>query len=509
MKIHSLKGSSYIQHAGLVVAALVAGAMLAMDPASVQAQELPPIVQAVPQQAIQPYDCPPEALNEQKEKQAKLAKQVAGAYKPVFFDNDFSYICDADYFGYHLGDNLKKRALPGGGSYDIGGQFRLRGQFEQNMRGLGLTGVDDQFLLNRTRVFGDFRFSPDIRVYAEMLDANSSFEDFGPRPIEVNRTEVQNLFVDARLIDNSTYGKVTARVGRQELLLGSQRTVSPLDWANTRRTFEGARLMWKQGDMLTNAFWTNPVRIDDSSFDSPDRDQEFMGIHRAYTGYENQTIETYTYRYLNGRGNNNYKYNTTGIRWEGSRGNLLWDAEAAYQFGDNTDGTDHNAGMATFGLGRKIAHPWKPTLWAFYDYASGDDATGAGNGFDHLFPLAHGYNGFMDLFGRRNLEDVNLRLTMQPTNRLKLIAWYHYMFLETKSDTPYSIAMTPFNAANAPGSADLGHEIDFVASYSLTPRSNLLLGYSHFFSGDYYDSTPGVPFNGDASFFYSQFTVNF
>ena len=445
---------------------------------------------------------------EQKKKLAELKKKAASAHKPVFFNNDFSYLCDDSYQDCLIGDGIKKRSLPGGGTFDIGGQNRVRYHAERNMRGLGLTGVDDKFLLRRTRVYGDFRFSPDIRVYAEMLDADSNNEDFGPRPIEVNRFEMQNLFVDARLLANGD-NSLTARVGRQELLFGAQRQVSPLDWANTRRTFEGARLMLKQKDRTIDAFWTNPMRLDDNSLDSPDRDQEFMGLYSSYTGVKNQTVDTYFLRFLNGRDANDFQYNTVGARWQGSKSDFLWDVEGAYQFGDNTDGSTHVGGMATLGLGRKLKGCWKPTLWAYYDWASGDDATGAGNGYHHNFPLAHKYNGFMDLFGRRNLEDVNLQLSLQPTERLKLLTWYHYLFLETQTDVPYSVVMSPFNGGNLPGSADLGHEIDFVASYTVNARQNLVLGYSHFFSGDYYDTTPGVPFNGDADFFYSQYTVNF
>ncbi|MEZ6093422.1 MAG: alginate export family protein [Pirellulaceae bacterium] len=451
-----------------------------------------------------------ESENKEAEKrQAGLKKKAASAHKPLFFNNDFSYLCDDAYHGCLMGDGLKKRCLPRGGWYDIGGQYRTRYHAEQNLRGLGLTGVDDKFLLHRTRIYGDFHLSQDIRVYAEMLDAESNYENFGPRPIEVNRTEMQNLFVDARLLSNGN-NSLTARVGRQELLFGAQRAVSPLDWANTRRTFEGARLMYETKDRKVDAFWTNPVRIDDHSFDSPDRDQEFMGLYSSYTGRKNQTVDTYFLRLLNGRGANDFQYNTIGSRWQGSQGDFLWDFEGAYQFGDNTDGSSHVAGMATFGIGRKLSNRcWKPVLWAYYDWASGDDATGAGNGFHHNFPLAHKYNGFMDLFGRRNIEDVNLQLSMQPSEKLKLLVWYHYFFLETQTDTPYSVVMTPFNGGNLPGSADLGHEIDFVASYKINQRQDIVLGYSHFFSGDYYDTTPGVPFNGDADFFYTQWTVNF
>jgi hypothetical protein len=146
---------------------------------------------------------------------------------------------------------------------------------------------------------------------------------------------------------------------------------------------------------------------------------------------------------------------------------------------------------------------------AYYDWANGTDDRGAGNGFNQLFPLAHKYLGFMDLFGRSNIESPNVQLTMQPHEKLKVLVWYYYFFLQNGNDAPYSVVMSPFNPANAPASRDLGHEIDLLFTYSLTPRIELLFGYSHFFAGDYYKLTPGVPYDGDADFFYTHFLVNF
>lgn len=74
---------------------------------------------------------------------------------------------------------------------------------------------------------------------------------------------------------------------------------------------------------------------------------------------------------------------------------------------------------------------------------------------------------------------------------------------------PYNVNMTPF-VATAGGSNDLGQELDLIAAYKLTPRSNVLLGYSHFFAGDFYSTNPTpAPFSGDADFYYVQFTQNF
>ena len=81
-------------------------------------------------------------------------------------------------------------------------------------------------------------------------------------------------------------------------------------------------------------------------------------------------------------------------------------------------------------------------------------------------------------------------------------------FLQNANDTPYNVNMTPFNAGNAPASRDLGHEIDITATYSINPRMDILIGYSHFFAGQYYANTPpGFPSNAD--FFYLQYQWNF
>jgi hypothetical protein len=446
---------------------------------------------------------------EQRKQQEELDKKIATAHKPVFFNNDFSYINDPNYCGFWLGDRFKRRCLPGGGWYDLGGESRFRYHGERNHRGLGLTGVDDDFLLRRNRLYGDFHISRNFRLFGEMIDAISYYENFTPRGIEENRFDMLNLFIDANLLTDGT-DSLVLRTGRQELLFGAQRVISPLDWANTRRTFEGVNLMRKSKDYTIDAFWTNPVRVVPDSFDSPDRDQEFMGVYSSYLAVKDQTFDLYVLRYLNGRGVNDFKINTFGSRWQGSQDSFLWDFEGAYQSGDNTDGSSHSAGSLTFGLGRKMGDTgWKPTLWAYYDWASGDDVRGAGNGYNHLFPLAHRYNGFMDLFGRRNLEDVNLLLTMQPSKKLNLQMWYHYLFLENVNDTPYSVVMTPFNPGNAPGSADLGQEIDFLATYNVTLRQQAQLGYSHFFAGDYYATTPGVPYDGNAAFYYAQWQVSY
>jgi hypothetical protein len=439
-----------------------------------------------------------------KKKCEALAKAVAGSHKLLFYDNDFGYVLDPCYCDWWPGDHFKRRAIGDCLMVDVGGQYRMRYHNEQNFRGLGLTGRDDDFLLYRTRLFTNVEIGQDLRFYAEMIDAVSTYEKFPPRPIEENRTDVLNFFLDGTLWKDGS-AKLMGRAGRQELSYGAQRLVSPLDWSDTRRTFDGGKLLWQGRDWNVDGFWVRPTVHDVTAFDKSNLDEQFYGLYSNYKGFENETVELYWLAYENNLAP--FRYQTLGGRHASTYGQWLTEVEGGYQFGDNRDGSDHNAGFVTGGVGRKWDGGWKPQLWVYYDWASGTDDLGASNGFNHLFPLAHYFLGFMDLYGRQNIETPNVRLTLQPTERLQLLMWYYYFFLENKNDGPYSVAMTPY-ALVAPDSADLGHELDFTASYTINARTNLLLGYSHFFSGAYYN-TPGLPFDGDADFYYTQLTFNF
>ena len=445
-----------------------------------------------------------------KEKKEAATAKMKSAYSALFFNNDFSYLNDPCYDGPEfLGDSLKGLA---GGKLDLGGEARVRYHSENNHRGLGLTGRDDEFWLTRLRFFSNYRVNDYFRIYGEYLYADSGGEFFNNRPIEENRGEIQNLFLDTSLTEN-----LSLRVGRQELLLGNQRLISPLDWANTRRTFQGARGTYKGDDWTVDGFFVNPVNrnaANESKIDDANEDVDFYGVYASTSKFDIGTIDAY---YL-GLSNDiaNFDYHTIGGRVAGkSESGLLYEVEGGVQFGSNSPGFgNHSAGFFTGGLGRQVnvAKNWKPTVWAWYDWASGGDdvpAARGDNGFDHLFPLGHKYNGFMDLFGRRNLNDVNFQFIAPILGpKVKMILWYHHFFLD-QATTPYGLTLAPYNAGNAAGDRELGQEIDILFNINLNPRNNVLLGYSHFNSGDYFKTTPGVLSDADADFFYFQYQTRF
>jgi len=431
----------------------------------------------------------------------------AKSHKGLFYANDFSYLKDPCYKGSCLGDALKLMPVAGGdwGTLDIGGQLRFRYHGETGLGrevGAPMARFQDSntdFLLSRFRLYANWKVNDRIRVYAEGIHADviDGGNEFIPRGIDRNRGDFLNLFIDLKLTDH-----LTARVGRQELLYGAQRTVSPLDWANTRRTFEGARLLYKNGDWANDTFWTGFVPVDFDDFDEANYNRRFYGNYTTYSGFENATVDAYYLGFDNQ--NANFSLHTLGLRLNGSVENWLWEFEGGPQFGRQSGlGQDHNAGFATAGIGRKMQKlPGGATIWFYYDYASGGtEAAGDFNQYNQLFPLAHKYLGFIDGVARSNIESPNILLTMKPGKKWNLLMWY-YHFIANDSGSVVPVVAGNQQNENL-NSSDLGDELDVVLKYGICPRSNILFGWSHFWAGNRIIGT------NDADFVYGQYTLNF
>lgn len=409
----------------------------------------------------------------------------AKSHKPLFYDNNFEYLNDSGQSPCCLGDVLKQLDVGCCGKLDLGGQYRMRYHHEVGMKGAErFLDTTDDFLLNRLRLYTNYAYGDWTRLYVEGIFADSSGQDFPTRPIDTNYGDLLNAFVDVKLLENSTL-----RIGRQELLYGAQRTVSPLDWANTRRTFEGVKLMLTQDDWVVDVFWTNFVPVIDTEFDEADYAQRFYGVYATYS-CDQDIFELYYLGYDNQ--DSLFSLHTFGSRIYANRGNWLYELEGAWQGGDAAGvGRRQDDGFITVGIGRPLKSlSWDPVLWLYLDYASSD--------YNQLFPLAHKYLGFIDAVQRTNIKSVNALFTAKPTDKLSLLLWF-YVFQSNDDGPVPSIGGTPSQNA----SRNLGQELDLILGYKIRPRSDILFGYSHFWRGSKINNPH------DADFFYTQWTVNF
>jgi hypothetical protein len=413
---------------------------------------------------------------------------------PSFFDADFRYVDAPGYQPTWL-EQLHRIHIGDDWMVGTGGSAWWRHMREYNSR---LTGANNQYDQLRARVFGDVWYKDRFRVYAEFITAHTFSEDLAPLKIDRNRADLLNLFVDVK-VGEIDCRPVYVRAGRQELLLGSQRLISPLEWANTRRTFEGVRAFWQGEKLDVDLFWVQPVIIDNTRFDYADHNQNFAGAFVTYRPEKKEAIDLY-YLYLDNHNTTAVKgivtapttVHTLGSRYSGNRDGFLWDAEGMLQLGDRGS-SQTRAGAVTAGLGKNFANlPMNPTVWAYYDWASGDGNPNAGsyNTFNQLFPFGHYYLGFIDLVGRQNVRDWNFHLYLNPAKWVTFNAQYHFLSLDRANDALYGASGAPLRVSPT-GSAGgtIGQELDLIVNFHLTRNTDVLLGYSRLNAGNFINNT--------------------
>ncbi|WP_149496563.1 alginate export family protein [Roseiconus lacunae] len=425
-----------------------------------------------------------------------------------FFDADWRYVESVPAQERTVVERLKRLRFPDCFLLSTGGEFWTRYAHEHNSR---LTDTTNEFTIGHIRQYLDFAYGDSLRVYGEYVWADSWGEDLPSVPPDVDRGDILDLFVDVNL--GELAGKpVYVRGGRQELLFGSQRLVTPLPWANKRHSFDGFRV-FRQGTKVDfDAFWTKYVPPRATEFDSADDNQTFAGLWGTHRPKKGEFRDLYYLFFDNknestslGINRSPFQTHTVGSRWAGSNEGLLWDFEGAFQFGQQNQG-DLTAAMATLGLGKNFGNcVASPTFWIYYDYASGDDdpTSSTSHTFQQQFPFGHYYLGWMDLVGRQNIHDLNAHLYLYPSNWITTWVQYHRFYLAEERDALYNAGGVPYRR-DVTGSSgnDVGDEIDLVINFHLTKYSDLLVSYNKLFGGRFLESTAGANQSADAESLY-------
>lgn len=442
------------------------------------------------------------ALGNYREKPPRFPYAPFALMQPPFYDADFRYLDDPKNTQHDLFDPLHRVHLGNDFLFGTGGETRVRYMHELDSR---LSGKDNDYELFRTRVFGDLWRQDQFRVYVEFISAQSIDPGLPPLAIDRNYADFLNLFVDLK-IANIDDKPIYVRGGRQQVLFGSQRSITSSDWANTRGPyFDGLRVFRRGEKFDADVFWLQPVKIDVTKVDSHDNNQNFAGAWFTYRPEKGASVDLY-YLLLD---NTNqvttavgaaafplktapYNVHTLGTRYTGDKNNFLWDVEAMLQFGQRGD-SDTLAGASTVGGGYHFKDvPMNPTFWVYYDYASGDRSPNANdyNTFNQLFPLGHYYFGFLDIVGRQNIHDLNLHAYLYPAKWIAFSAQFHHLRLDSARDALYNAGGAPIRISpTGTAGKDVGNELDLLVNFHLGPHSDVLAGWSKLWAGDFIGNT--------------------
>ena len=436
-------------------------------------------------------------------------------YLNLRYDEDFSYLGGPDgSYVKDSWDSIKWIPLSDDWHLTLGGQARLRFESETDKSfGSGTGPSQDAFLLQRYFIHADLKHAVGPRFFLQGKFAHGNFRDKGGLADLEDHADFHQAFADIHMAITAT--PLTFRLGRQELQYGVQRLISPLDWGNLRRTFDGIKVFTDLEDWRLDAFAVRPVLNDRRSLDDEDENIDFYGLYSTWKGTQILSADFYflllknnnLVANSNGRTGRRTLY-TIGNRLWGKRGNWDYETEEAAQFGTFA-GDRVRAWMATAGGGYTFADAtWKPRIGLLYDYASGDrnPADGTHSTFNQHFPLGHAWFGYLDRVGRSNIHDIKAQLKVKPSGKLTAWADFHTFFADQDRDALYSAGGSKLRTPSGGGSHKFGHELDLTMKYAIDKHTATIVGWAHFWPGGFIERTGS---SDSADLFYAQIEYKF
>jgi len=409
-----------------------------------------------------------------------------------------------------------RQILPG---LTMGSQLRLRTESRRNATfDAANPGNDEDYLLSRFRFDLTWRPSDWVTGSVELQDARIHGEQ------AISETRTPNIFADqldfhqAYLdVQSPAAGpvRVSLRIGRQKLVYGSQRMVSPLEWVNTARVFDGARIrVGTEVGRRLDAFATRLVPVAPTGLNdhAPTASRMFNSqLHGVY--YSDAallscgTVEGYWLLRRTARVDD--AVHTVGTRIASRYGLWAFDGELAAQTG-RYGGFDHRAALFHVGGSYTTGLPGSLKLGAAFNLGSGDDdpTDGVHGTFDQLYPLGHAYYGYMDLFALQNLRNAEVTVEATLPRRATLrVALQDFVLLSPGADAWYNVGgAIVHHAGDASISSHVGNELDITVRLAVGPVG-LEVGYGRFFGGAYLrDASFALD---TADFFYLQTMVGF
>jgi hypothetical protein len=451
----------------------------------------------------------------------KVPEKTAPPYQLLRQDEDWSIMAKEKMEeGRDLFDPIKYVPLNADGDIWVSFGGQLRGRIEAwnhfNFGAPEMVDDSDVFLLTRFLFHGDLHLGEYVRLFAQGKSSSSTGRDLvgGRRITDADELDLQNGFVDINLSLFHT-GRFTLRVGRQEMIFGKQRLVGPLDWANTRRTFDGASGIFGLKDWKITGFWTQPVVVLRYDFNEKDSNTDFFGIYAnnkallARVGVDLYWLGLRKDFAVFNRTAGPESRHTLGSRIYGKISDTGIDCEfeGAYQFGEVGE-ADIRAFMVTWDVGYSFRSPhYAPRIYLGFDYASGDNRAGDNKvgTFNQLFPTGHAYLGYIDTVGRQNIIDLRTGGAFKPHEKLAAALELHYFWRADSSDALYNAGGAVVRPGAAGSSRKIGAEIDLTFKYQFDRHTLIQSGYSRFFAGDFIKES-GPSEDIDFGYLLAQFT---
>jgi hypothetical protein len=365
--------------------------------------------------------------------------------------------------------------------FKFSGRLRERSEFDTKAFTIGQTS--DAYHYLQTRFRADVTLNPNVLVRLELQDARQYGQKGTPQNTGAPALDLRQGFVEVK---NLADGMLGFRLGRQELIYGSQRLIGISDWPNFGQTYDAGLLRATFGEVTADVFGAAIQRNANPTL-GYNRDVFITGLWATWKPVDVKSALHGFIIFDNPKTaalrQNRY---TTGINAMGSYDAFDYAVDGVYQFGDYITATSTRsigASMICAKVGYTLKEVANLRIGAGVDMLSGNDfkdTTKYGT-FNTLYGSAHGKYGHMDYFSNMplhtaelGLQNMYLELSFKPGNNFTVYLEGH--LFNTMSDPADFL---PANTNPMPTKA-IGKELDVWCAWKVADAVHMQGGVSVF-----------------------------
>lgn len=394
------------------------------------------------------------------------------------FEDNYDFLRDSSIKQNKL-DALKNIPLGNNNYLSIGGEINQAFEYVTTPFA---NEKEDGYWLSRMMLHASYTMGKKIRLYGELGSGLISGRNGGARAIDKDELYTLNLFAEIR------QKNLTIRVGRQELSYGGENLISIRNGTNVRYTFDGGRVIWKQGNWLADGFLASYVNTEPGVFDNPVfkfRENLVWGVHVTkkvqqqldisgyYMGYKDPLA---FYAQYQGK---EYRH-SFGMRLNKTSGKFNYTLAAVYQLGkaDTLKARAYQiAAVGTYRIGKTPVKIGGSAYLSSGDKTQNDQVI---NSFNPYFPQQASFRGAM----ATRIFPMNV-LFIGPRVDINLHPFFFsidggYIWRHRKSERINIPGGFPAYQPDESTSLYMGSQIGFTAVHVINHYLSLVVVYSHF-----------------------------
>ena len=427
---------------------------------------------------------------------AAAQEQPTRTYLPDRADEDWSFLRDAPATDFW--DPAKYVRL---GRQDwfmtLSGEVRYRPEgFRIHETGTR-PAIIDSYLLQRYLFGADLHLGSRFRVFTEIQSGMVNGRLRSPRPTDRNSLDLHQGLLEWRRPVRNT-GRVSVKVGRQELAIGSTRLISASPGLNVKRSFDGIAIVYRAQSWTLAAAAARLVGLSSGAFDdTSDSGQVFWGaaasrrsrrIERGEIGAYYLGVDRAQSLYAQGIGPE--RRHTAGVKWASTGSRFSVNYDALFQWGTFDRAPIRAWAFATETAYQVTATGWRPRVSVRADVASGDQdpAEPRLQAFNPLFP-GNSYSGAVGLLGPTNLTDMTPALTIRPRPDLTVGIEAPSYWRTSAADGVYATDLRLLIRPDAAGGRYVGTNPGVLAVWQATPHWQVQGVVTRFLSGGFLQDT--------------------